>query len=116
MNISGKDMVKSCLIIHWKKLRNLAVEQYALNNCASHSRYFSDELVERNIKEGAEQEQAVDIGTALAGLSVGNLSLIHILSPSSARAVSAPGVAVLFNGFLTGAGQRAQRRRAREPR
>ena len=31
-----------------------------------------DELVERNIKEGAEQEQTVDIGIALAGLPVGN--------------------------------------------
>ena len=31
-----------------------------------------DELVERNIEEGAEQEQAVDIGVALAGFPVGN--------------------------------------------
>ena len=30
MNISGKDMVKSCLIIHWRKLQSLAVEHYAL--------------------------------------------------------------------------------------
>ena len=30
MNISGKDMVKSCLIIHWRKQQSLAVEQYAL--------------------------------------------------------------------------------------
>ena len=30
MNISGKDMVKSCLIIHWRKQQSLAVEHYAL--------------------------------------------------------------------------------------
>ena len=28
-----------------------------------------DELVERNIKEGAEQEQTMDIGVALAGIT-----------------------------------------------